>query len=327
MLGMMDNLYDLGRLDILRDIANGVISPQEAFEFWRTHELEKIPNISALKTLDHLEEWLKDKPDIADSTRQSYTDHLDIFLNFAGRNNQVSDLPLYLERYKRHCHENKTHRSFDYVRSVLQSYLSDVKLVNLWDEVKAIGPFKKKRKRKGVKWLPHQLDEIAEELPKQHRDILLSMTLNGMGPYEYWEKKWSIEQNCIRIEGTKTDYRDRLVPKLFCPVLPQVQRLAFLRALKKLGDYLPYDCRRTYAFLLLSAKIPRARRLAYMGHAGSSVLDLYEEHEVEDYLRKDHDIIVNYFSDERIDAAMPDVVKEIYGDKLVPPPELGSQLY
>lgn len=48
-----------------------------------------------------------------------------------------------------------------------------------------------------------------------------------------------------------------------------------------------YNCRRHYAHWLQLARVPRARRRWYYGHQSGDVTDLYEQHEVEAYLRRD----------------------------------------
>ena len=49
----------------------------------------------------------------------------------------------------------------------------------------------------------------------------------------------------------------------------------------------PYDLRRTYATWMEAAQIPRTRRRQYMGHSLGDVTDIYEQHEVEQYLAED----------------------------------------
>lgn len=57
---MMDNLYENGRLDVLRDIKNGVIRPLEAYEFWRTQELEQIPSVATLRPIKPtIPDWIE----------------------------------------------------------------------------------------------------------------------------------------------------------------------------------------------------------------------------------------------------------------------------
>jgi len=53
------------------------------------------------------------------------------------------------------------------------------------------------------------------------------------------------------------------------------------------GQLAPYDLRRTYANWLEGAGIPRTRRRLYMGHGARDVTDLYETHQVLQFLRED----------------------------------------
>ena len=69
---MMDNLYENGRLDVLRDIKDGVITPLQAYEFWRTQQIENVPSIATLKPIvPEIPVWLETH-DIGDKTRKGY---------------------------------------------------------------------------------------------------------------------------------------------------------------------------------------------------------------------------------------------------------------
>jgi hypothetical protein len=283
---MMDNLYENGRLDIIRSIKEGVVRPLAVYEHWRTGALKKVPSIATLRPLSVMEKWVSTAPDLASTTRKSYIDHLKIFLDFAGRDNPIQSLPIYVEHYKRRCAENNTYRSFDVVRAICQSYLHDAKLEGLWQAVKYIKPFRKRRKKRD-RWEPPEFYDLLQRLSPPHQGILQSLAFTGMMPSEYWGHRWTIKQNGIQIDGTKTEYRTGMVPNIFSPVLPQRKQLAFKRALAKCGDYVPYDCRRGYAHWLAEAQIPSARRDAYMRLAGKHIRGLYEEHDVNRFLVDD----------------------------------------
>lgn len=308
---MLDTLKEQGRLDIIRDIQRHVVRPLEVWQHFRSGELDKVPSLGMLRPLSHTREWLKTK-DIAEATRTSYGDHLTVFIKFAGRETttHLQDIPLHLERYKSHCQKNQTPRAFNYTRLILQSYLTDTKLPALWRAVNDITPFANKRKRVGVRLTVGEFYTLREQLRKPHADILASLCFTGMMPSEYWEGKWSTLPNGILIRGTKTDYRQRVVPKVFIPTQPARQPLAFKRALKQHGDYQPYDCRRTYLWWLSEAGLPRARRLTYAGHKGSSMLDLYEEHEAQSYLKADAELLYAYIIREGTRA----ITRDIFGE-------------
>jgi hypothetical protein len=294
---MMDNLYERGRLDILRSIKDRVVRPLIVYEHWKTGALNKVPSIATLRPMSVMEEWVSTAPDLASTTRKSYTDHLKIFLDFTGRDRPIQSLPIYVEHYKRKCAEQKTYRSFDVVRAICQSYLHDARLEALWQAVKYIKPFRKKRKKRG-RWEPFEFYEVLRQVSLPHQAILQSLAFTGMMPSEYWGRKWTVKQNGIQIDGTKTEYRCGMVPLVFEPVLPQRQQLAFRRALAKCGDYVPYDCRRGYAHWLARAKIPDARRDAYMRLAGKSIRGSYEEHEVDGFLKRDAAQLKEWMEDE-----------------------------
>lgn len=67
------------------------------------------------------------------------------------------------------------------------------------------------------------------------------------------------------------------------------QARLFADAIRKAtsGSVQPYDLRRTYATWMEAAQIPRTRRRQYMGHSTGDVTDIYEQHEVDQYLIDD----------------------------------------
>ena len=70
---------------------------------------------------------------------------------------------------------------------------------------------------------------------------------------------------------------------------PTISYKAFRLALRKASDgqMTPYDLRRTYANWLEAAQVPRTRRRLYLGHGNSDVTDLYEWHQIEQFLAED----------------------------------------
>ncbi|MGE5803219.1 MAG: hypothetical protein ACM358_13295 [Gemmatimonadota bacterium] len=49
----------------------------------------------------------------------------------------------------------------------------------------------------------------------------------------------------------------------------------------------PYMARKSFDRWMQDAHVPRARRIAYLGHSGADTTDYYELYEVDAYLRED----------------------------------------
>jgi len=115
-----------------------------------------------------------------------------------------------------------------------------------------------------------------------------TMATTGMGWREY-TGFWEREGDGLRIHGTKTGGRDRLIPlvSLLHPTVGTLARFRLLLRRASDGRVTPYDLRRTFANLMVEAGVPRPRRALYMGHSAEDILALYEWQEVREYLVKD----------------------------------------
>lgn len=104
------------------------------------------------------------------------------------------------------------------------------------------------------------------------------MATTGMGWREY-SGRWEREGEGLRIHGTKTGHRDRLIP-LVGPITRPTTTIFASRYHLTAAGVTPYDLRRTFAGLMVEANIPRPRRRAYMGHTADDMTALYEAQEV-----------------------------------------------
>jgi hypothetical protein len=182
----------------------------------------------------------------------------------------------------------------------MQSFLRDTlgQRHDLYKTLADIKPLAEAKQRKNNPQTVAQIVALALRINRVHVGALWGMTLTGMGPKEFYGN-WKIEGTGVRIHGTKRKARDRIVP-LVMPdrfsgatgeraLTPEyrARRFAKALALASADTVLPYDLRRTYATWMEAAQIPRSRRRQYMGHASGDVTDIYERHEVAQYLRED----------------------------------------
>jgi hypothetical protein len=118
--------------------------------------------------------------------------------------------------------------------------------------------------------------------------IAWGMATTGMGAKEYWGR-WAVLLDRVRIEGTKTEHRERDVPLVLAPSVPRMHRRTFEDKLRErtARAMTPYDLRRTYSNWMEAAGILRTRRKLYMGHSAGDVTGGYELHEVSAFLAED----------------------------------------
>ena len=114
-----------------------------------------------------------------------------------------------------------------------------------------------------------------------------AMCCTGMGPDEYWGG-WHVEGDRICIHGTKTEARERFVPFVVPISTPDLTPSGMHSRFRKLDLKVTlYDARRSYTLWMIEAGIPRIRRMMYLGHEITEVHDLYEEHEIGEFLETD----------------------------------------
>ncbi len=135
---------------------------------------------------------------------------------------------------------------------------------------------------------PNDARSVAEELEPLVARIWWSLCVTGMRPSEFWGD-WEIEGNLVRVNGTKTENAERLIPLLYPVVKPALTYRQFNRRLEKLSASVRARAgRKCFARWMNEAGIPRTRRRAYLGHATrEDVTDRYEGYSPEQYFDKD----------------------------------------
>ncbi len=104
---------------------------------------------------------------------------------------------------------------------------------------------------------------------------------------EYTQEKWRVEGQKIVIKSGKGG-KMRAVPLVFPPIPAELTASGFRKAMAQLDVRVcAYDARRTYANWLESAGVIRSRRKLYLGHGPSDVTDLYEWHQVDQFVVED----------------------------------------
>jgi hypothetical protein len=296
---MLGDLQDIGRIDLLRAIRDGRLTPMQVWSAFKNHELERLPTEEEMRALGSDLEAFRKTHDVGAKHRASLQTSFKALLRQATKPS-VSDLPALVMAYREECREQHHPRSFNLARAAALAFLRRAtdsrgrklygrthKLYLAVAEVESL-PYKR---GKGHPQLPKAARAIAQDLDEPWGGIWWGMCLTGMGPDEYWGD-WSVERDRVRIAGTKREARDRFVPLVGQIATPQMtpwgMQSAFRRMRAETGrDVTVYDARRSFTLWMVEAGVPRIRRKLYLGHEITDVHDLYEEHEVQEFLAED----------------------------------------
>jgi integrase len=181
-------------------------------------------------------------------------------------------------------------RAFNLAKSNVQAFLKATlgRRHRAYMDAQDIPALKVRATRKKHPLTADQLRGLVRNLGEPWGPMAWTMATTGMGWKEYLGA-WEREGVGLRIHGTKTGGRDRLVPLVSLLHQPEdVAETTFRWHLSKGTPRItPYDLRRTYAGMMVDANIPRPRRRLYLGHAAEDISALYEAQEVVEYLVKD----------------------------------------
>jgi integrase len=298
---MLTDLYEQGRLDLLREIRDGRLPLMEVYDAYRRHALDELPTGPEARPLattmrawiDKLEPGVDCSPEHIVSLGQSLMKLTDAELTgFAEP--RIADLPAILDALRDSL--GKPHpRWFNLVRSAASGFVRATmkKDHRLWAAISAVEvrkvPKPPPRPDLTVEWMRNVFP--APDTDAQDA-CAWAMALTGMGPKEYWGR-WELMADRIRIYGTKRDARVRDVPLVQPIAVPQISREAFRQRLEHRTKQAvtPYDFRRTFARWMERAGVMRSRRKYYLGHAAGDVTSLYEAHEIDGYLVSDAQLL------------------------------------
>ena len=287
---MLRQLYQAGRWEVLERIRDGELSLLQVWRHHRVGQWERIPTAEHLLPLkETLDSWASTYP-CSPKHQESLTRSFGLIAESTRGSATVADLPEALKFLRVRCQSEGIGRTFNLARSASQAFLRSTvgKHDPLWLKVSTVErlpePPKIGKHPKNIE----EVLEITEALGPKAGPMWLALCLTGMGPKEYFEDGFEVQQDRILIRGKKRKGRNRVVPLVTAPVRPMLTRWGFRQALRRLPILVtPYDARRTFANLMETAGIPRTRRMMYLGHRARDVTDLYERHEVTAFLAED----------------------------------------
>lgn len=289
---MLTTLHSMGRLDLLRAVRDGHLSPLQVYEAYRIGELERLPTVETMGPLGPALEAFCQNVTAGDRHRSSLRTSAKHLTEAGGPAAIIADLPEALRSLRVRLGSHA--RSFNLARAAAQAFARERygRRSKLWLDVSNVAPLEERKTRKGHPVMPRELAAICDRLPSGVSAMAWTLAVTGMGPREYWEREgswWKDEGAHVHIRGTKRAGRDRNIPRVRDLAPPCCGEVKFRKLLADAseGALQPYDLRRTFAHWMELARVPRTRRRLYMGHGRRDVTDLYEFHEVTEFLSGD----------------------------------------
>ena len=278
-----------GYLDVLERLRDGLITPIQLYDAYRTNRLKRLPTADTILAL---------LPKIAEFEAvypQSEGYRKDIRLvrrqleAVASTSSTLGDLPRLLLRLKVRYERAGAAVTFNRHKRVLMSFAVwalGQKEPPLWDELRRVPSMKYRRPKKPGLTVEEFRAGVAK-LPPAHAAIAWSLALTGMNPKEYWHDGWeaNAEDGYVVVHGQKRPGReDRLIPYL-APLSQPTRDYRRFRVMVHRAFGLavtPYTFRRSFSKWMEWAGVPRSRRKAYLGHEGrhEDVTALYEDEDI-----------------------------------------------
>lgn len=304
-LAMIRALQRDGRLEILRNLREGIVSFALVYEAWNSGKLNTLPSAETLLPLHETwDAWVRDletapvKGRLSKEHIRAHKYGLLRLLKVMRAHPSLTELPDALETLKKSYRQmpgtyNKTLNS---ARAFLRDTLK--KRHPLYQQLRAESVLTYVRARDPKQLLVTELVELekSEKLPADVMQVVWSLATTGMIPKEYWVDGFRFGMHHLHIDGQKRRARDRDIPDLGRCVKPpctyEKATRAVLYALD--GMFQLKDLRNTFAFWMEECGIPRTRRKMYLGHGMRDVTDLYERQEVAQFLREDGDKLKAY---------------------------------
>ena len=292
---MVAQLREAGRLDYLRLLRDGVVSPGLMYDRVRgraDYALLPAPIVEPLldtvfRFLEHFE--------ASDAHFKNVMNYCLRLTADAPEGATAEDVPAILRELRpRLRHQPDT---FNHFRNAARALLAETigTRTGAYEQVADMKPLLVSERREGNPQTPVQAFDLAAMLGEDLGACWLTACLTGMGRKEY-AGAWEMEQGHLRIHGTKREGRNRLVPLIALPVvLPCSPRYLHERIVKVTGGLVElYDARRTFLKWTEQAGIIPTHQDCYAGHGPRSMTELYKRGNVAPYLDQDAERFHNF---------------------------------
>lgn len=302
----LDELYSLGRLDILRALKTKKRpTPLEVLDAVRSGNISRLASAELMVTLHAALDLFHTSYPCGEKHRATIKSNVKHVKGAVSKHATVGAVVDAVKALR--LTMAATPRAFNLLKSNMQSFAKwhAGERSELYRDLVAIRPYPKKRRRTVHPCSVAEILEIVRRLEPMERTthrntpvvlplggMVWTLCTTGMRPIEYWGGEWQDRGDYIDILTAKQHDGERLrrkIPRVRPAVAPGCHRLVFAQKLERASDAAvqPYDLRRTFGNWLEMAKIPRTRRRLYMGHGEKDVTDLYEWQEVEQFVKDD----------------------------------------
>jgi integrase len=282
---MLHTLHEQGRDDLVNAVARGTLKPLQVYNLFRFRRLDELPHADELPAFTEVwPQWLEGT-DYSDAHKDHFRKAFTALERLMPADASLADLVKALDTYRDRMRAYP--RSVNMMKSHVQAFLKAQLGPRHHCYLQAVDTPKLRERpvlRKNP-LTPNRLQQVVQDLGPRYGGNAWSMAITGMGWTEYIGR-WEREGVGLRIHGTKTAGRDRLIPMVGLISRPQGCLFSFRQHLKEHG-LTPYDLRRTFTGIMVEAGVPRPRRKAYMGHTADDITALYEHQEVVEYLTRD----------------------------------------
>ena len=288
LVAMLRSLHEQGRDDLVNGVARGTLIPLQLYNRWKFSRLEELPHADELpRFADVWPKWLA-ALECGDDHRTACEGYCRRLAATLAPDATLSALVGALKEFR--VLQRAHPRTFNYARTVVMSLLRDTltRRHRLWLDAADVPELKLRPVRRKHPLTPDALRVLVKAMGEPWGPMAWTMATTGMGWREY-AGDWEREGDGLRIHGTKTASRNRLIPlvSLLHPCEGTVYAFRYHLTAASDGRVTPYDLRRTFMTLMVEAGVPRPRRRAYMGHTAEDISALYEYQEVIEYLNKD----------------------------------------
>jgi len=297
---MLTDLYDSGRVDLLRAVQTRTLTVAELYATWgRAKDRGALPSPGAIVPLaPAFAKWLKglDRSAAHIATMRS------VMRQVGPGRATVAQLPALLETYRARCKETGHAPMFRKARAMGLAFTRRRDRA-LWNQIRDIEPLAAPESAPGHPQTVAQAEAIRAALPVPWGDYWWTMCLTGMGPREYFVSAWEVEDEWLAVHGTKRASRERRVPLV--PGATYTRPTAHRGPWKQYREGLAhfgvraYDARRTFATWCEDAGIPERRIAMWLGHARANVTQLYTRRELDGFLRADGAALGAFLAGER----------------------------
>lgn len=278
---MLRTLAESGRLEFIRSVADKTVKPLQLWEYYRTGDWSKMPTTAHVRPLEPmLTAWVQNQAN--PYTQKAARTEIARILEHCPTSPTVADLPAALLAYRPICEAKGQAQMFNHVRGTAQAIVRHAPGLGLhspiWIAIAQIERLTVTQKQEPNPQRPAGAWLIRQLLPGEDGLIWWRLCCTGMGPDEYFGRKWAVEDGRLHVSGTKRAARDRFVPLIIDDMEPtDVGRIGWEARFRrrKLG-VVPYDGRRSFSIWLAECDVPPHRQQAYMGHGPKTMTQHYQ---------------------------------------------------